>query len=360
MEKRLRFHWSMSSAAEPLRGALPRASQSGVPDLEALAGFCRKAEGCGIETVLTAFGFHRPDPIVLATALGLMTERITFLVAVRSGLGSPTAFVQQVNSVAAVTGGRIALNVVAGHTPEEQRGYGDFLAHDDRYARTDEFLTVCRALWAADGPVTFEGKYYHVENARLNTPFVSREGIGPEIFLGGNSPQAADLAARHASCLLRLPEAPDRMKRSVEALTARGTEVGLLVSLVIRPTHDEAVAAAEATVERLGSRPRQTHRAFRQKSDSVAFTSMLGLAETGESPWLTPYLWTGAVPYLGAPSVAIVGSPEEVADALWEYRDIGVSQFLFMGWPDAEEMEGFARLVLPLIREREEAAVAGI
>jgi alkanesulfonate monooxygenase len=359
MPKRLRFHWSMSSAAEPLRGALPRASQTGVPDLRALAAFCRLAERCGIETVLTAFGFHRPDSIVLATALGMMTERIKFLVAVRSGLGSPTAFVQQVNSVAAVTGGRIALNIVAGHTPDEQRGYGDFLAHDERYARTDEFLSVCRALWTADGPVSFEGKYYRIQNARLNTPFVSREGVGPEIFLGGNSPQAAELAARHASCLLRLPEVPDRMRPDVEMLTAHGTDVGLLVSLLVRPTHEEAIAATEAMLERLGSRPKQTHAAFRQNSDSVAFTSMLDLAEASDSPWLTPYLWTGAVPYLGAPAVAIVGSPDEVVDALWAYREAGVTQFLFMGWPDAEEMEGFARFVLPLIRAREEAAVAG-
>jgi alkanesulfonate monooxygenase len=132
----------------------------------------------------------------------------------------------------------------------------------------------------------------------------------------------------------------------------------LLVSLVVRPTHDEAVAAAEATVERLGARPRQTHQAFRQKSDSVAFTSMLGLAEASESPWLTPYLWTGAVPYLGAPAVAIVGSPDEVAGALLAYRAVGVTQFLFMGRPDAEEMEGFARDVLPLVRRHEEPATA--
>lgn len=148
------------------------------------------------------------------------------------------------------------------------------------------------------------------------------------------------------------------MKPEVERLTAHGTDVGLLVSLLVRPTHEEAIAATETMLELLGSRPRQTHAAFRQKSDSVAFTSMLDLAETSDSPWLTPYLWTGAVPYLGAPSVAIVGSPDEVADALWAYRDAGVTQFLFMGWPDAEEMEGFARFVLPLIRVREEAAAA--
>src|SRR3954451_19671130 len=95
--ERVRFHWSMSSAGEPWRGASPRASQSGMPDVGRLAEFCRLAEGCGVDSVLTAFGFHRPDPIVLATALAALTERVRFLVAVRSGLTSPIAFVQQVN-----------------------------------------------------------------------------------------------------------------------------------------------------------------------------------------------------------------------------------------------------------------------
>jgi alkanesulfonate monooxygenase len=354
---RVRFHWSLSAAADPGRGAQPRAAQSGGFDLDRLAEFCRQAERCGIDSLLTAFGFHRPDPVVLATALAGRTQRVRFLVAVRSGVTSPTAFVQQVNTVASVAGGRIALNVVAGHTPEEQRGYGDFLPHDERYARTDEFLTVCRALWAAEGPVTYQGAYYRVDNARLNTRFPGPDGACPEIYLGGNSPQAEALAAKHASCLLRLPQAPDRMAPAVAALRAQGTEVGLLVSLLVRPTREEAEAAAVAMLESLGTRPRQTHRAFRERSDSVAFTSMLGLAEESESPWLTPTLWTGAVPYLGAPAVALVGSPDEVASALLDYVAVGVTQFLFMGWPDVEEMTRFASDVAPRVREGE-ASVA--
>jgi alkanesulfonate monooxygenase len=354
----LRFHWSMSSAGEVGRGALARSAQSGRPNLEILVEFCRHAEQCSVESLLTAFGFHRADPIVLATAVGLLTEKMKFMVAVRSGIFSPTVFVQQVNSVAAVTGGRICLNVVAGHTPEEQRGYGDFLAHDERYARTDEFLTICRALWETREPVSIGGDHYRVENARLNLPFLAEGRTAPEIYVGGNSPQAAELAVKHASCLLRLPDAPEAMRPAVEAVTSRGTEVGLLVSLVIRDTKVEAVAAAEAMLERLGDRPRQTHRAFRERSDSVAFTSMLGMAESAEDPWLSPHLWTGAVPYLGAPAVALVGSADDIASALLEYRDIGITQFLFMGWPDLDEMTRFSRDVLPLVRatERLEAA----
>lgn len=354
----LRFHWSMSSAGENLRGAKSRASQSGVPNLSAHVEFCRRAEECGIESVLTAFGFHRPDPIALATALGVQTSKIKFMVAVRSGIFSPTVFVQQVNTVSAITNGRICLNIVAGHTPDEQRYYGDFLTHDERYERTDEFLTVCRAFWKHDGPVNFSGRHYAIENGKLNIPFVAPDRHSPEIFLGGNSPQAEDLAAKHAHCLWRLPDTPQRLADRVSRLVAGGTEVGLLTSIIARPTHEEAVEAAYSMIERLGGTPKKTHREFSSRSDSVAFTSTYKLAEE-HSEWLTSYLWTGAVPYLGAPSIALVGSAEEVSDAILDFKSVGISQFLFMGWPDIEEMTFFSKSVLPLVRAKERAQEDG-
>jgi alkanesulfonate monooxygenase len=194
----LRFHWSMSSAGENWRGAKARAAQSGIPNLEAHLEFCRVAEDCQIESLLTAVGFHRPDPIALAAALGVLTSKIKFMVACRSGLCSPTSFVQQVNTISVLTRGRICLNIVGGHTPEEQRYYGDFLDHDERYQRTDEFLTICRSFWSGLPEVNFQGKYFQVEKGRLNTPFLY--GPGPEIYVGGASPQAVELAVRHASC----------------------------------------------------------------------------------------------------------------------------------------------------------------
>ncbi len=349
----LRFHWSMSSAGERLRGSKARASMSGIPNLDAHIHFCRQAEACGIESLLTAFGFHRADPIVLAAALGTMTTRIKFMVAVRSGVCSPTLFVQQVNSVAALTGGRICLNVVAGHTPEEQKYYGDFLGHDERYERTDEFLTVCNAFWKGDGEVNFAGRYYTVEKGKLNTPFTAPDRSAPEIFLGGNSAAADKLAVKHADCMWRLPEPADRMRDKVRTLVEAGTEVGILVSLIVRPTREEVMEAMQRLLANFDGAPRRTHEEFARKSDSVAFTSTYVLANSDD--WPAPYLWTGAVPYMGAPSIAIVGTPQEVTDALFAYRDAGVTQFLFMGWPDLEEMGRFASDVLPLVRRREAA-----
>lgn len=345
--RQLRFHWSMSSAGVELKGAKARAAQNGIPDIAAHLAYCEAAEACGIESLLTAFGFHRPDPIALAAALGVLTSKVKFMVAVRSGVISPTSFVQQVNTVSALTQGRICLNVVGGHTPKEQRAYGDFLSHDDRYARTDEFLSICRTLWAVKGPVSFKGSYYEIEDAAVNTPFVSNERRGPEIFLGGASDAALNLAVRHADCLWTLPRCPEEMAPRLQPVLRSGTEVGLLLSIIARPSHQEAVADAYALLDRVDGKARQVHKEFSARSDSVAFTGTLALAEKNGSDWLTPWLWTGAVPYLGAPAIALVGSYDEVAGAIRSFEEVGISQFLFMGWPDLEEMKRFAGEVRP-------------
>jgi alkanesulfonate monooxygenase len=343
-----RFMWSLSSVGDKLRRSRSLAAMNGAPDVASHAEFCRRAEASGIDAVLMAFGFTRPDPVTYAATLGAHTSKIRFLVAVRSGIFSPTYFVQQVNTLSAVTGGRVCVNIVAGRAPDELRYYGDFLPHDERYERTDEFWRICHALWRGDGPVTFTGRHYRVEEARINTPFVS--GDRPEIFLGGSSDQARALAIRHADCLLTLPDTPARMAPTIRPVLASGTDVGLLVTLICKPTRAEAVEAAHALVSSAGENARATHNALRGRSDSVGYTTTYDRA-TRDSDWPTPYLWTGAVPYLGPPSVALVGSPADIAAALAEYQAIGVNRFLFMGHPDVEQMTFFGEEVLPRVRE---------
>jgi alkanesulfonate monooxygenase len=327
---------------------------SGKLSLESQIEFCRAAENCGIESVLMAFGFTRPDPTTLSAALGMTTERIKFMVACRPGVMSPTVFVQQVNTVSTLTKGRICINIVAGHSPHELHYYGDFLEHDQRYERTDEFLTVCRAFWAQVEEVNFEGKYYKIKEGRLNTPFVSSERVSPEIFLGGNSELAERLAIKHADCLWRFAEAPQSLRSRVPAIVGRGIEVGLLVSVLARPTREQALHDAYAMIARLSATRGKFGREFARRTDSVAFRSTLELAENSESDWLTPFLWTGAIPYLGSPAIALVGTPEEIASALMDYKALGISQFLFMGWPDIDEMTYFGQEVLPLVRLKEQ------
>ncbi len=351
MDRPLRFHWSLSQAGDKLRRAQATVKMSGLFDINQQMELCRHAEQNGIESMLMAIGFTRPDPLQLAIAIGLQTEKMKFMVACRSGLVSPTFYVQQLNTASTLLPGRILVNIVCGHTPHELRYYGDFLDHDERYRRTGEFMTVCNGLWSGPFPYNFHGAYYKIENARLHTPFLGDGRNVPEIFLAGFT-EAADLAIQHGSCLWRFPAAPDVLEERIRPLLAREIEVGLLTSIIARPTRKEALAVAEALLTSVGGEARVVHQQFAAKVDSAGFRSVYEMAQANPG-WITPWLWTGAVPYLGAPSIALVGSFEEIADAILLYKQRGVTQFLFMGWPDQEEIDYFGSGVLPLVRTQE-------
>ncbi|HEV2853848.1 MAG TPA: LLM class flavin-dependent oxidoreductase [Thermoanaerobaculia bacterium] len=350
----LRFHWRLIQRGGAAAGRGERvAADAALPALDEQAEFCRAAEEHGIDSVLVDINAGKPDPMVFALPLARATRKLKFLVAHRPGLMSPALFVQQVNTFSALSGGRILLNVVAGHSPAEQRAYGDWLDHDERYRRMDEYLDVCRRFWGGS-PVSFQGSYYRVEEGRLNTPFVSSESPAPEIFLGGSSPQAREVAVRHATCWMRFADAPETVARDLaDGLPALppSLTVGLRLSVMVRPTAAEAVSEARRLVEEAqASRRGEGEARFVRASDSLSMRSTLALAE---EEWLTPYLWAGAVPFYGATALALVGTPEDVAASLLEYGRAGVSQFILSSWSRADEMVRFGREVLPLVRRAE-------
>ncbi len=354
----LRFHWSLSAVGDAFRRTLPVDRQSGAVLFDQYAEFCQIAERNGIDSLLMAIGSSRPDPTVLSVALAATTPRIKFLVACRSGLISPAYFVQQINTLASLTEGRVHINLVLGHTPAELRYYGDSLSHEERTQRTDEFLSICHAYWSGTAPVDFNGKYYRVAAGRIRTPFQNSGRNRPEIYIGGSSEGVVRLAARHADCLWRIPDNLDNLRQTADSLDQTG--LGLLVSLITRPTHQEAWAAADALVKRFDEGAASAQKRFRDRSDSVGFRNTYDRAVESTDNAAAPCLWGGAVPYLGAPSVALVGSFEEIRDAIFAYRDAGVGQFLFMGWPDASEVEYFGQGVLPLIRAREKSLLSQV
>ncbi|HEX4811573.1 MAG TPA: LLM class flavin-dependent oxidoreductase [Nonomuraea sp.] len=348
--QRLRFHWSVpGSAGKGLRGATARALTSALPDAGMHVEFARRAEEVGMDSVLVPIGYYRADPVTMAAVMGVETRRVTYMLASRSGIVSPTYFVQQVNTIALLTGGRVSINSVAGHSPDEQRFFGDTLSHDERYRRTEEFWKVCHALWRAEGPVDFDGDYYRLRAARVGVPFGGDGRRRPEIYIGGNSAEAQRVARGQGDCHLRFADAPERLAPEVARMLEGGTEVGLVLSIVVRPTRKEAVRAAYALVEQAGEQARQVQRQFAARSDSVGFAAAQAAAER-ESGWLTPHLWAGAVPYLGPTAMSLVGAPEDIAEGLTAFARTGISQFVFQGRPDLETMTAFGREVLPLFQ----------
>jgi alkanesulfonate monooxygenase len=319
------------------------------PDMAGWVQFAHAAEEAGIESVLLSFSRYEPDTLLVACAVGQATKKLKFIAAYRAGLMRPTTFVQQVNTLSALIGGRIALNIVAGSSPAEQRGYGDFLDHDERYARADEFLSVCHAFWQNDGEVDFKGRYCRVSGGSLHTRFLAPDRTAPEIYVSGHSEQAQQLALTRGSCWLRLIDVPEKLFSLVTRFRERGVEVCLRLCVVCRPTRQEALAAVQALLptEEIASQ----ERGIVARSDSQTLRQALAAAD--EVGWLSGHLCAGLVPYYGSSSLTLVGTPDELAKTFLEYEKIGVTQFIISGWPKLDEMVIFGREVLPRIRNAE-------
>jgi alkanesulfonate monooxygenase len=353
----LKFHWRLLQGGETgsaSRAAMALQPETARPDPVAQLAFCRLAEDFGFTGLLVDIGAAKPDPIVLASALGLGTRSIEFIIACRSGLQSPAIFAQQINTLSALANGRISLNVVAGHSPAEQRFYGDFLDHEERYARTAEFLAICDAFWRHDNPVNYRGRYYAVENGVLGSTFVSQRGHRPELLIAGGSAPARELAIAHGDCWMRLPEPLAALEAASRPVLAAGRTVGLRHSIIGARTRAEALeiayelrGGADRTVP-----DRQLEGNFIARSDSTSFKAMYQVAESTE--WLTPVLWTGLVRSHGAPAIALVGSADEIAAALIDFKHAGASQFILSGWPKAQSMQFFGEEVMPRVRRLEQ------
>ncbi|HVG18489.1 MAG TPA: LLM class flavin-dependent oxidoreductase [Blastocatellia bacterium] len=360
----LRFHWMLPKGSEVTVGT-PQTAQAAAryriestrvtspaprPDMKGWTHFAEQAERAGIESVLISFSRYEPDPIMVSCALGRATKKLKFIVAYRTGLMQPTTFVQQINSLSALIDGRLALNVVAGSSTAEQRGYGDYLLHDERYARAEEFLAVCHSFWRAEGEVDFEGKYYRVEKGRLHTPFLAPDRHAPEIYISGHSENAELLARTQGCCLLRVADSPDKLQPSVARLRQSGVEVCLRMCVLCRPSREEAISVAESLLPEHYN-PRH-ERSVAVKDDSQMYREASALAGQGDH-WPTRSLWTGLVPHHGPVWTTLLGTPQDIAEALLEFKAIGVTQFIMSGWPELDEVTTFGQKVLPLVREAE-------
>jgi alkanesulfonate monooxygenase len=376
----LRFHWMLPKGGEVVVGAsqtpeeacryriesTTSASVAPLPDLDGWTHFARRAEEAGIDSVLISFSRYEPDPITISAALLRETPKLRYMLAYRSGLMQPATFVQQINTLSALGGGRVSINMVAGSSAAEQRGYGDFLSHDERYARAAEFLAACQAFWQASGEVDFEGRYYRIEKGKLHTPFVSERTLtgctSPEIYVSGHSEEAERLAFAQGTSWLRVIDTPEKVAPHVARARANGVGICLRLCIICRPTREEAIAVKDALLADDATRRREVAAARNDetqlhtvtlKNDSRMYAERVA---GGGEDWLNRTIFTGFVPFYGPVWTTLIGTPRELADAFLAYREIGVTEFILSGWPEVDELEIFGREVVPLVRAAEREA----
>ena len=332
-------------------GGTPSAGGERPATLGYLSQLAEAADELGYEGVLTPTGAHCEDAWIVTAALIARTRRLKFMVAFRPGLVEPALAAQTAATFQRLSEGRLLLNVVAGGSDAEQRGYGDRLGHDERYARAEEFLDVVRASWTG-AAFDHKGEHYHLEGARLRRP---PEPV-PRVYFGGSSDPALALAARHADTYLTwgepAPLVAEKIARVRERAAAEGRTLrfGLRIHVLSRDTAAQAWQAADALIAGLDDREIAAGQQRLRALESEGQRRMLAL-HGGDRDRLViaPNLWAGIGLVRGGAGTALVGSHDEVAERIDEYRAAGVDEFVLSGYPHLEEAYTFAECVRPLL-----------
>jgi alkanesulfonate monooxygenase len=302
------------------------------------------------------------DPWIVAAALIPLTQRMRFLVAIRPGLMSPTISARMVATFDRYSDGRLLLNVVTGGDPVELAGDGLHLKHEERYALTDEFLSIFRRVLAGEA-VDHAGKYLDVHDAKLYRSGVQKPY--PEIWFGGSSAAGHQVAAEHVDVYLTWGEPPAEVASKlaeVQALAAargRTLRFGLRIHVIVRETEREAWAAADDLVRYVTDESIAAAQKSFARFDSVGQRRMAELhGGRRESLEISPNLWAGVGLVRGGAGTALVGDPETVAARLQEYASLGIDTFILSGYPHLEEAYRVAELLFPLLGDGEPAARA--
>ena len=297
-----------------------------------------------------------PDAAMTIAYAASVTSRVHFMLAHRPGFVSPTLAARQIATLDHFSGGRLAVHFISGGSDEDQRRDGDYLSHDERYARTDEYLQILRRMWTEDKPFDHEGRFYRFDQAfsevkPKQTPHVP-------IYFGGASAPALEVAGRHADVYALWGESKQQVREQITRVRAEAARHGRTVRFsvsfrpILAPTEKAAWERAEHILEetrrlRVGSRVFRAGVRNRAKGRDVCLRQRVIGVRADER------LWTAVAREIGgrSNSTALVGTPAQVAHTLSEYHELGVTTFLIRGFDPLEDAIDYGRELIPATRE---------
>lgn len=280
-------------------------------------------------------GVEQPalDAWSTAAALAAVTDRIELMVAVRPNFHHPALFAKAAANIDRISNGRLALNVVSSWWADEARQYGlQFDQHDDRYARTEEWLKVVDGLWTEER-FSFDGQFYKTEEAICSPKPAKR----PTVYAGGESEKAKTMIAAQCDAYVMHGDPAEAIKPKVADMAARREatggppmQYGMAAYAIVRDSEAEAKRELEriTTVDKLPA----GYANFDQWLSGTQLERELKIQEYSVSN-------RGLRPNL-------VGTPEQLKERIAEYEDAGLDLLLLQMSPQEEEMERFAVQVM--------------
>jgi FMNH2-dependent dimethyl sulfone monooxygenase len=273
-----------------------------------------------------------------AAALAAVTNHLEIMVAVRPTFHAPALLAKQASNIDHISNGRVSLNVVSSWWATEARKYGvQFDQHDDRYARTSEWLDVVKGMWT-EPRFSLSGAYYDVAEAILEPKPVQKPW--PRLYAGGESPAAKQLISQKCDAWLTHGDAPDVIAGKISDMRARRAQhslppmqFGAAGYVVVRSTEAEV----RAELERI-TNVQQNAKGFANYQEWIANTQLEQKVSLQDYSVSNRGLRSG-----------LVGTPEQVANRIREFERAGLDLLLLQFSPQYEEMERFASEVIPLL-----------
>ena len=356
-EHPLRFGWFI-----PTYGDFDRFMN---PEFRAPAGMelfervARAAERSGFEYALVPVGTPCWEAWIACAMMSARTTTLKMLVAARPGYIVPTQMAKMISTFDQLSGGRLSINLIAGGDPQQLAMDGLMIPHDDRYSVMDESVRIMKAVWSATEPIDWEGRHFQLQGAVVEPKPLQRPW--PRFYIGGESSAARDVGARHADCYFFWGDTPQRTAEKIADIRQRAAAeredperltFGMRLQVVVRQTESEAWDAAHDLIAETTEAQRQRRKLI--AADSEADTRMWDLAmESEQNDYrIAPHLWSGLSTVRTGAGVCVVGNPQQVADTLSEFVEIGCTEFCLSGYPHDAEAERFGQWVIPLMRDR--------
>lgn len=301
------------------------------------------------------------EPWAISSFLARETKTFRFMIAFQPGFLNPVTAARMTASLQRATGGRALFNVITGGGGPAQLWWGDSFSHDDRYARTTEFLDVLRGVWQGK-PFNYQGRFYQVEDAAL--PFPLNEEAFPEIYFSGSSDAALISASKHADYYLSWLEPLSQLRDKFERVKARTDQLGrkikcaVRVDIVARATEEEAWREVRRGFENLDAQQLERYKQQQARiGDSVGGQRQSTFRPKTISDYrdliIEPNIWSGFNLLRGGQGQGIVGSYEQVAQRLDDLIALGADAFILASTSHLEEAYRVGEEVLPLVRGRQ-------
>ncbi len=276
-----------------------------------------------------------------AAALAAGTRRLEIMTAVRPTFHHPALLAKQAANIDRISGGRLSLNVVSSWWRDEAVQYGlPFDSHDERYARTEEWLAVVKGLWNRPR-FSHEGRYYKIDEAILSPK--PRSTPWPRIYAGGESEAAKNFIASEADAYLMHGDPPARVTAKIEDMRRRRENL-----VPGAPPMSFGVAGYVVCRENEELAGREVSRITNVRATAAGYANYeqwLAGTQLDQRVSLEDY----SVSNRGLRS-GLVGTPGRIADRCGEFEAAGVDLLLLQFSPQAEEMERFAADVIAPFR----------